>query len=69
MTSHAALVARQMGKVCVCGAGALEVDYQARTVSVDGQTFKEGDWMSFDGTIGEVYAGQVKTEPSEILPA
>ncbi len=67
VSSHAALVARQMGKVCVCGAAAVEVDYQARTVTVDGQTFKEGDWMSIDGTIGKVYAGQVKTAPSEIV--
>src|SRR4051812_17257783 len=67
VSSHAALVARQMGKVCVCGAAAVEVDYQARTVSVDGQTFKEGDWMSIDGTAGKVYAGQVKTAPSEIV--
>src|SRR5678815_1938765 len=67
VSSHAALVARQMGKVCVCGAAAVEVDYQARTVSVDGQTFKEGDWMSIDGTAGTVYAGRVKTAPSEIV--
>jgi pyruvate,orthophosphate dikinase len=67
VSSHAALVARQMGKVCVCGAAALEVDYQARTVSVDGQTFKEGDWMSIDGTSGKVFAGRVKTAPSEIV--
>ncbi|MCC7008970.1 MAG: pyruvate, phosphate dikinase [Acidobacteria bacterium] len=67
VSSHAALVARQMGKVCVCGAAALEIDYQARTVRVDGQTFKEGDWMSIDGTAGAVYAGQVKTAPSEIV--
>ena len=53
VSSHAALVARQMGKVCVCGAAALEVDYQARTVKVDGQTFKEGDWLSIDGTAGQ----------------
>src|SRR5437870_7571513 len=46
---HAALVARPLGKVCVCGAAAIDVDYQARTVSVDGRTFKEGDWMSIDG--------------------
>jgi pyruvate, orthophosphate dikinase len=56
-----------MGKVCVCGAAALEIDYQARTVKVGGQTFKEGDWMSIDGTVGNVYAGQVKTAPSEIV--
>ena len=67
VSSHAALVARQMGKVCVCGASALEVDYQARSVSVDGQTFKEGDWMSIDGTSGKVFAGRVKTAPSEIV--
>jgi pyruvate,orthophosphate dikinase len=67
VSSHAALVARQMGKVCVAGAGALEIDYNARTVKVDGQTFKEGDSMSIDGTAGKVYAGQVKTAPSEIV--
>ena len=67
VSSHAALVARQMGKVCVCGAAAVEIDYQARTVTVDGQTFKEGDWLSIDGTVGKVYAGQVKTAPSEIV--
>ena len=59
VSSHAALVARQMGKVCVCGAAALEVDYQARTVKVDGRTFKEGDWLSIDGTAGKVFAGRV----------
>jgi pyruvate, orthophosphate dikinase len=67
VSSHAALVARQMGKVCVCGAAAVDVDYQSRTVTVDGQTFKEGDWMSIDGTAGKVYAGEVKTAPSEIV--
>ena len=69
VSSHAALVARQMGKVCVCGAAALEVDYQARTVTVGKRTFKEGDWMSIDGTAGKVFAGKVKTAPSEIVPA
>jgi len=67
VSSHAALVARQMGKVCVCGAAALEVDYQARTVTVGKRTFKEGDWMSIDGTAGKVFAGKVKTAPSEIV--
>ena len=67
VSSHAALVARQMGKVCVCGAAAIEVNYQARTVKVEKQTFKEGDWMSIDGTVGKVFAGQVKTAPSEIV--
>jgi pyruvate,orthophosphate dikinase len=67
VSSHAALVARQMGKVCVCGAAALEGDYQARTVKVDGKTFKEGDWLSIDGTAGKVFAGRVATAPSEIV--
>ena len=67
VSSHAALVARQMGKVCVCGAAAVDVDYQKRTVTVEGQTFKEGDWLSIDGTAGRVYAGEVKTAPSEIV--
>jgi pyruvate,orthophosphate dikinase len=67
VSSHAALVARQMGKVCVCGAAAVEVNYSTRTVTVGGRVFKEGDWLSIDGTAGKVYAGQVKTAPSEIV--
>jgi pyruvate,orthophosphate dikinase len=67
VSSHAALVARQMGKVCVCGAAALEVDYHAKTVTASGLTFKEGDWLSIDGTAGKVYAGQLKAAPSEII--
>ena len=67
VSSHAALVARQMGKVCICGAAALVIDYTAKTVTVAGQTFKEGDWLSIDGTIGAVYGGQIKTAPSEII--
>jgi len=67
VSSHAALVARQMGKVCVCGASALEVDYQARTVKVDGKTYKEGDWLSIDGTAGKVFPGRLKTASSEIV--
>src|SRR5476651_1423152 len=67
VSSHAALVARQMGKVCVCGASALQVDYDKKTVSVSGQTFNEGDFLSIDGTAGTVYAGQIKTAPSEII--
>src|SRR3989449_1209271 len=67
VSSHAALVARQMGKVCVCGASALQVDYPARTMEVNGQVFKEGDYLSIDGTAGEVYAGQIKNAPSEII--
>src|SRR5689334_8930468 len=67
VSSHAALVARQMGKVCVCGASALEINYDAKTVTVDGQSFAEGDFLSIDGTSGTVYAGQLKTAPSEII--
>jgi len=67
VSSHAALVARQMGKVCVCGAAALEIDYDKKTISVSGQTFKEGDFLSIDGTAGTVYAGKIKTAPSEII--
>ena len=67
VSSHAALVARQMGKVCVCGAAALQVNYDAKTVTVGGQTFNEGDFLSIDGTLGAVYAGQIKTAPSEII--
>ena len=67
VSSHAALVARQMGKVCVCGAAALHIDYDKKTVSVAGQTFSEGDFLSIDGTLGVVYAGQLKTAPSEIV--
>jgi len=69
VSSHAALVARQMGKVCVCGASALQVDYRAKTLLVDGQVFHEGDFLSIDGTAGEVYAGQIKTAASEVIQA
>ncbi len=67
VSSHAALVARQMGKVCVCGAAALHVDYDKKTVTVSGQTFNEGDFLSIDGTLGAVYAGKIPTAPSEII--
>ncbi len=67
VSSHAALVARQMGKVCICGASALQIDYVKKTVSVAGQTFKEGDFLSIDGTAGTVYAGELATAPSEII--
>ena len=67
VSSHAALVARQMGKVCVCGAAAVQIDYETRTATIDGQNFAEGDFLSIDGTSGLVYAGQVKTAPSEII--
>lgn len=67
VSSHAALVARQMGKVCICGASALDINYDAKTVTVAGKTFKEGDFLSIDGTSGSVYAGQLATAPSEII--
>ena len=66
MTSHAAVVARGMGKCCVSGAGALKVDYKARTVDIDGVLLKEGDYISLNGTTGEVYMGQVKTEAASV---
>ena len=67
VSSHAALVARQMGKVCVCGAAAVEIDYDKKTVTASGQSFKEGEFMSIDGTTGAVYGGEIKTAPSEII--
>jgi pyruvate,orthophosphate dikinase len=68
VSSHAALVARQMGKVCVCGAAGLEIDYKAKTMTAGGQTFKEGeDFLSIDGTAGLVYGGELKTAPSEVI--
>lgn len=67
VSSHAALVARQMGKVCVCGAGSLQIDYEARTLTADGQTFQEGDYLSINGSLGTVYAGEIKTAASEIV--
>jgi pyruvate, orthophosphate dikinase len=67
VSSHAALVARQMGKVCVCGAAAVTIDYDAKLATIDGEEFKEGEFLSIDGTSGLVYAGQIKTAPSEII--
>ncbi len=66
MTSHAAVVARGMGKCCVSGAGALNVDYKTRTVEIDGTVLKEGDFISINGSTGEVYKGEVKTRPAEV---
>lgn len=60
MTSHAAVVARGMGKCCVSGAGALNIDYKARTVEIDGVMLKEGDYLSINGSTGEIYLGEVK---------
>jgi pyruvate,orthophosphate dikinase len=67
MTSHAALVARQMGKVCVAGCGELDIDYKKRVMTVKAKTVKEGDFISLDGTTGEVIEGEVHTNPSEVL--
>jgi pyruvate,orthophosphate dikinase len=67
MTSHAALVARQMGKVCVAGCASLDIDYSTHTMKVKGKVIKEGDWISLDGTTGEVIEGKVATRPSEVL--
>jgi pyruvate,orthophosphate dikinase len=67
MTSHAALVARQMGKVCVAGCGDLIIDYVRRVMAVKGKTVKEGDWVSIDGTTGQVIEGKINTRPSEVL--
>jgi pyruvate,orthophosphate dikinase len=67
MTSHAALVARQMGKVCVAGCEVLNIDYTARTLRVGELVLKEGDWISVDGSTGEVIQGQIRTLPSEVL--
>lgn len=61
MTSHAAVVARGMGKCCISGAGGIKVDYPARKITVDGKTFKEGDWISLNGSLGEVYEGKIST--------
>jgi len=66
-SSHAALVSRQMGKVCVVGCGALQIDYGKRTVTVGSTVLKEGDFISVDGFTGEVVAGQVATKPSEVI--
>jgi len=67
VSSHAALVARQMGKVCVCGAAAIQIDYDKKVATIDGQKYGEGDFLSIDGTAGTVYAGQIPTAPSEII--
>ena len=66
MTSHAAVVARGMGKCCVSGAGSIKIDYKQRTLTCGGIAFKEGDWISLNGTTGEVYEGQTKTKEPEM---
>jgi pyruvate,orthophosphate dikinase len=66
MTSHAAVVARGMGKCCVSGAGSLKIDYKSRTMVIDGKEFREGDWISLNGTTGEVYEGMLPTCDAEL---
>lgn len=66
MTSHAAVVARGMGKCCVSGAGGINVNYKTRTLEIDGVVLREGDYISINGTTGEVYQGEVKTKPAEM---
>ncbi|MEE2946986.1 MAG: pyruvate, phosphate dikinase [Verrucomicrobiota bacterium] len=67
VSSHAALVARQMGKICVCGAADVQINYAKRTMKIDSLNFKEGDYLSIDGTTGEIFPGEVKTAPSEVV--
>ncbi len=67
VSSHAALVARQMGKICVCGAAEVQINYAKRTMKIGKLNFKEGDFLSIDGTSGEIYQGEVKTAPSEVI--
>lgn len=66
MTSHAAVVARGMGKCCVSGAGAINVDYRSKTVEIDGVKYREGDYISLNGSTGQVYAGEVPTKAAEL---
>lgn len=66
-SSHAALVSRQMGKTCVCGCAALNIDYEKGTITVGNTTLKEGDWISIDGFTGEVFAGKIETKASEVM--
>ncbi len=69
MTSHAAVVARGWGKCCICGAGSLKIDEAKKEVSVDGKVYKEGDWLSLNGSTGNVYAGQIPTMSSPVVAA
>ncbi|MBP1638555.1 MAG: pyruvate phosphate dikinase [Bacteroidetes bacterium] len=66
MTSHAAVVARGMGKCCVSGAGEIKIDYKTRTITMRGTTYKEGDWISLNGSTGDVYDGKVTTKDAEV---
>lgn len=67
VSSHAALVARQMGKVCVCGASAIHIDYEKGVLKVGNSIYKKGEFISIDGSTGEVFAGELKTAPSEVI--
>jgi pyruvate,orthophosphate dikinase len=67
VSSHAALVARQMGKICVCGAADVQINYAKRTMKIGSLNFKEGDYLSIDGTSGEIFSGEVNTAPSEVV--
>ncbi len=67
VSSHAALVARQMGKICICGAADVQINYAKRSMKIGNMNFKEGDYLSIDGTSGEIYPGEVKTAPSEVI--
>ena len=66
MTSHAAVVARGMGKCCVSGAGAINVNYKTKTVEIDGTIYKEGDFISLNGSTGQVFAGEIPTKAAEL---
>ncbi|MFR6033859.1 MAG: putative PEP-binding protein [Bacilli bacterium] len=67
VSSHAALVARQMGKVCICAASEISMDYSKRLMSVGSTVIKEGDYISIDGTTGEVFLGEIETAPSDVI--
>ena len=69
VSSHAALVARQMGKICVCGASDVNIDYSDRTLSVNGVSLNEGDFISINGTTGDIFAGEMQTAPSTVVQA
>ena len=69
MTSHAAVVARGWGKCCICGAGDLKIDYKKKTVTIGGKAYKEGDWISLNGSTGVVYDGQIPTQVSPVVAA
>ncbi len=66
MTSHAAVVARGMGKCCIAGAGSVQINYRKKTMTVEGKTYKEGDWVSLNGSTGEMYEGKVPTHDPEL---